>query len=165
GSTQAQVDITNRYAVANLLRVDRFLRDVERQGPFQDDDDLETRGAAWQFLRYALDRHGGDPRTLLSGLVDSRDNGLTNFEGVFSVDASEWFGDEAVSVFADDWVTSVDGIYTQPSWNFRALLEWINTDGFVILSRTVTDGSSLNLRLQSWGAAYLRTAVANGRVG
>ena len=165
GGTQQRLDVTNRYAISNLLRVDRFIRDVERQGPFQGDDDLATRGASWQFLRYALDRNGGDPRVLLSGLVDSRQSGVPNLEGVFGIDAREWFVDEAVSVYADDWASGIAERYRQPSWDFRALFDWISDDGFAILDHELDDGDSLTLRLQGWGTGYLRTAVAAGTVG
>jgi hypothetical protein len=43
--TQERVDITVLYGISNLLRLDNYLKDVEAQGPFQDDDDLATRGA------------------------------------------------------------------------------------------------------------------------
>ena len=164
GGTSKQLDITNRHAISNLLRVDRYLREVEQQGPFQGDDDLATRGAAWQFLRYAMDRHGGDPRMLLSTLVDSRTSGLENVEAVFDMDAADWFADAAISLFTDDHVPGIGDVHQQPSWNFRTLFDWINGDGFVLRNRPLRN-EELSVHLQGWGTAYLRTAVGTGRTG
>ena len=60
-------DAANRYAIANLARFREYLKATRSESPFGEpqpdesgdrDDDLETRGAIWSFLRYAADRRG-----------------------------------------------------------------------------------------------------------
>lgn len=164
GGTQQRLDVTNRYGISNLMRLDEYLRDPERQGPFQDDDDLATRGASWQYLRYAIDRHGGDERFLLSSLVDSRTSGLANLEAVFGADPRMWFVDDVTGLYADDAVSGAAAVHRHPSWNFRSLFDWINDDGFGLRTRELRDGESASLRLQAWGTAYFRTAVSAARI-
>lgn len=164
-SSSRTVDAANRYAIPNLLRVDNYLREVEVEGPFQSDDDLATRGASWQFLRYAIDRDGDNARVLLSALVDSPESGLENLESVFGADPRAWYVDHAVSLLTDDHVHGVGAQFTQPSWNFRELLDLLNGDGYVLDTRTLGAGEEMSVRLEEWGSAFVRTAVARGRVG
>lgn len=165
-SSQQQVDAANLFALGNILRLDNYLRSTELEGPFQEDDDLATRGAAWQFLRYALDRQGGDEQTLLSQLVNSRTGGLENLEQVMGINARAWFVDDAVALFADDYVPGLGELHRFPSWDFRSILDYLNEDeGFVISSRDLPDRSIEEVRLEGWGAAYLRAGVQTGRTG
>lgn len=164
-SSQQQVDAANLFALGNILRLDNYLQSTEIEGPFQEDDDLATRGAAWQFLRYALDRQGGDDHTLLSQLVNSRTSGLENLEQVMGINAGAWFVDDAVALFADDYVPGLTEPHRFPSWDFRSILDYLNDDGFVINTRALTDRTSEEVRLEGWGAAYLRAAVRTGQTG
>lgn len=164
-ASERTVDAANRYALANLLRLDVYLRDVEAEGPFQSDEDLATRGASWHFLRYALDRHGGDVQTLLSELVDSPTAGLENLANVFGVDPRDWFADNALSVFTDDHVIGVDSRYTHPSWNVRDVLNLLNPDGYQLQSRELGPDDAMTLQLAPWGSAFVRVEVPTGEVG
>lgn len=164
-STQQQVDAANDYAISNLLRLDSFLRDVQRQGPFQLDDDLETRGAIWQFLRYALDRHAGDDGAVLRALVDAKSTGMPNLTAALGADPADWFVDDAVALYADDAVVGLPARFRHPSWDFRSILGWINDDGYVVESRTLGDGQVLSVNLVGWGTGYVRFGVGPGRVG
>ena len=165
-STEQQVNAANGYAVPNLLRLDSYLRDVERQGPFQPDDDLETRGAIWQFLRYALDRHSGDDRTVLRALVDANASGLPNLRAAFGMEPTDWFVDDVVAVYADNAVQGLAPRHRHPSWNFRSLLGFLNgAEGFVVEHRTLADGQVLSVGLEDWGAGYVRMRVGPGQVG
>lgn len=46
----------NAYATSNLGRFSRYLKDPSDQSPYANNDVLETRGAAWSWLRYLADR-------------------------------------------------------------------------------------------------------------
>jgi hypothetical protein len=162
--TQERVDITVLYGISNLLRLDNYLQDVEAQGPFQDDDDLATRGASWQYLRYALDRKGGDQRALLRGLVDSPSAGLENLESVLGADPIAWFVDDVAGLYADDAVTAAASEFRHPSWQYRPVLDWA-ADGFRLQVRSLVQGPATALELEGWGTAYLRAAVSAGTVG
>ncbi|HEX6068367.1 MAG TPA: Ig-like domain-containing protein [Longimicrobiaceae bacterium] len=162
--TQERVDITVLYGISNLLRLDNYLKDVEAQGPFQDDDDLATRGASWQYLRYALDRKGGDQRALLRSLVDSHTAGLENLQAVLGVDPIAWFVDDVTGLYADDAVAAAATEFRHPSWQYRPVLDWA-ADGFRLKVRPLTQGLTTSLELEGWGTGYLRAAVTAGTVG
>ncbi|MGI9140602.1 MAG: Ig-like domain-containing protein [Gemmatimonadaceae bacterium] len=60
-TSQTRLDAFNSYMISNAARFSRYLKDPTSNAPYQKDDDLETRGAIWSFLRYLADR--GTPGT------------------------------------------------------------------------------------------------------
>ena len=55
-ANQQRVDAFNSYMISNAARFSNYLRAPGIHSPYQRDDDLETRGAIWAFLRYLADR-------------------------------------------------------------------------------------------------------------
>lgn len=55
-ATQQRLDAVNAYQTSNLARFRNYLRAPSNNSPYQGDDDLETRGASWSWLRYLADR-------------------------------------------------------------------------------------------------------------
>lgn len=58
-ATQQRLDAVNTYQISNLARFRNYLRSPSGNSPYQRDQggpDLETRGAAWSWLRYLADR-------------------------------------------------------------------------------------------------------------
>ncbi len=58
-ATQQRLDAVNAYQTSNLGRFRNYLRAPSSNSPYQADaggPDLETRGAAWSWLRYLADR-------------------------------------------------------------------------------------------------------------
>ena len=47
-------------SAGNIQRLASYFVDAEARSPYSDNDDLETRGATWAFLRYAADRVNGN---------------------------------------------------------------------------------------------------------
>ena len=87
-----------------------------------------------------LARQEGDEQALLSQLVNSRTTGLENLEQVMGINARAWFVDDAVALFADDYVPGLGELHRFPSWDFRSILDYLNEDeGFVISSRDLPD--------------------------
>lgn len=112
------------YGASNLVRYSYFIDDLSNQSPFQDDDDLETRGAIWSFLRYAADHAAGPERELWYGLANSPRSGDANLAAVLGTDPDalrrRWF----VSIMTDDRtpIIPMHTAFSQPSWNSRELL-------------------------------------------
>jgi hypothetical protein len=75
-SSQQAADATNKFMVANLGRFRAYLQETAAQSPYDDDDDLETRGAAWSFLRYAADRPGASTHSACGATIDLAAGGL-----------------------------------------------------------------------------------------
>ncbi|MCR4338592.1 MAG: hypothetical protein NUW01_01765, partial [Gemmatimonadaceae bacterium] len=49
------------YMRSNAIRFLRYQQSPSEDAPYDSDDDLETRGAIWSFLRYLADRGAGAP--------------------------------------------------------------------------------------------------------
>lgn len=145
------------YMAPNTGRYFSFLGDPERNSPYETDDDLATRGAIWNFLRYAADRRNGDDSALWSSLVNSRLIGMANLRAALGTDPIPLFRDWAVSVYMDDAVAGVDPRFTQPSWNFRNLL----VGGYPLAVRRFTGDGTVAFPLDAGGAAYVRFGTAS----
>jgi hypothetical protein len=76
----------NAFMVSNASRYLNHLTDPERDSPYQTDDDVGTRGAIWNFLRYAADRRAGDDQQLWNTLLNSRTTGMTNLRAALGTD-------------------------------------------------------------------------------
>jgi hypothetical protein len=158
-AARASLDL---FADQNERRYQEYLRNPETRTPYNDDDDLADRGGAWAFLRYLADRRNGNDQQLWLSLVNNDVVGLANLREVLGQDPIPFFRDFAVSVYTDNAVAGVPAIFTQPSWNQRALLPAIYT-GFQLKVRPLTSGNGQSFSLTAGGAAYLRAAVAPGR--
>jgi hypothetical protein len=166
-STDVILNAVNNFQIANLGRTISYMEDMQGNGPFEpNDDDLETRGAIWQFLRYAVDRKNGTDRDFWFALVNSTTTGLDNLRTALAIDPGAWLADFTTAQYTDDAVAGVNPRYTFPSWNFRSVLPAINDDIFPLETRLLPDGRRIALDLSDYGGtAYLRVGVGAGGVG
>jgi|DewCreStandDraft_2_1066082.scaffolds.fasta_scaffold00075_117 hypothetical protein len=163
-SSDALRNAFNRYQASNFGRLIRYLQNPERHSPYDADDDLETRGAAWAFLRYAADRRGGDERDLWFNLVNSSQTGLANLQARLGTDPVPWVREWTVSVYTDDAVVT-EARYQQPSWNFRSIMSgFTSTGGRYPLKVVRLDSatSPYSFTLNAGSGAFLRGGVAPG---
>lgn len=152
----------DQYNLENVVRYIYYLGWPEESSPMGEVEQLETRGAAWAFLRYIADREPSDDAAMWRRLVDSATSGLKNLESVLGVDPRAWMHDWQISVFTDDAGVAVRPEYTQPSWNFRALTPLLDPSGMFPLRVTGLGPDSPGLSLQGGGAAYFQVAVGSG---
>jgi hypothetical protein len=155
-SSQPQVDAFNTYQLQNFLRLGSYMQAPETNSPYAGNDNLETRGAIWQLLRYAADRKGGTEQTTWSQLVNSTTIGQTNFNAVFG-SITTMSRDWAVAQFTDDASLGVAANYTNPSWNFRTLMPALYTT-FPLLTHFL-GATPVSLSIAGGGAAYLRFRI------
>ena len=160
-SSQAQLDAINAYQIQNLGRLSLYMAAPETHSPYAQNDDLETRGATWQLLRYAADRKGGEERNTWFALVNSTTVGQANFNAVFG-NIIGMTRDWAVAQIADDAGLPVAAIYMHPSWNFRSLLPALNSGKFPLLTRPLASGTPVEITLRGGGAGYVRFRVPAG---
>jgi hypothetical protein len=154
----------NEYATGNLGRLASFLETPESSSPFAADDNLETRGAAWSFLRYAADRANGDDAKLWARLVNAKNAGRANLSAALGgANLDEWLRDWAVSNFASGQVAGLDARFAARSWNFRDIFASISSAGYPLATRALAEGRAEHLTLGNGSAAYLRFGVARGR--
>lgn len=110
-----------RFMLHNLERLGLMLVRPARSS-FMGSDLLETRGAAWLFLRYLADRRGGDERAFWTTLVKDADiSGLANIERALGEDPRPWVADWAAALYLDDSGVNAPPEYQISSWDFRSL--------------------------------------------
>lgn len=157
------------FANPNFSRLRQWLMRPDTSGPFKDANMATpaSSGAAWSFLRYAADRHGGSEAALWNAMVASPDTGMTNLANRLGADPRPWFRDWAAAIYLDDAVAGVPAAYTQPSWNFRSLFASLDygpeagcTCSFDLNVRHPANGVAQAFALsRNGGSAYLRLAV------
>jgi hypothetical protein len=152
------------FGQQNYGRYVEYVRNPETQTPYNDDDELGDRGAAWAFLRYVADRRNGNDQQLWYNLVNNDVTGLANLQEVLGQDPVPLFRDFTVSVYTDDAVAGIPAIFTQPSWNHRALAQALS-NGLPLRTRPMTSGTPASFTLNAGGAAYLRAAVEANKRG
>ncbi|HEU0051861.1 MAG TPA: hypothetical protein VFQ39_01745, partial [Longimicrobium sp.] len=170
GGSAAATDAFFKYAYDDFTRLREWLVSPTASGPFQDDDDLATRGAAWAFLRYASDRDGRNPSAFFSALLNSTTSGTANLQAVLGTDPLPWARDWTAAMYADDAGIGTAAPYTNPSWNFRSL--YANLDyspgpacscAYELAVRDPSNGVADAFSLAEGGAAaYARVGVSPG---
>ena len=158
-SSPAQLDAANTYVVDNMVNVSEYMVAPESNAPYANNDLLETRGAAWQLLRYSGDRKGGQETSTWRALINSSFSGIANFGNVFG-NATTFTRDWVVAQFTDDVGLPVAVNYTNPSWNYRTVLPPLQQNGLFPLRTQQLLSAPVSVSLVSGGASYTRFRVA-----
>jgi hypothetical protein len=152
----------------NTLRYRSYLLRPEIQSPIGFDvfdADLQTRGAAWSFLRYVADRMTPAAETAFwQKLVNSTTAGVPNLTSALGGSPYPLLRDWAISVFLDDNAANVDPRFQQLSWNMRS----VTTNGgtslaFPLLTRTLVDNTTTQVLLAGNGVSFMRFSVPNNQ--
>jgi predicted small lipoprotein YifL len=166
--SQTYLDAVNAYQVSNLGRLIEYLEDPEARSPYAEDDELATRGATWQLLRYAADRSSTAEQTLWRRLGNSTSSGIPNFTAAFG-DFFSHVRNWATAQYTDDAVAQAPAEYRHLSWHYRSLLPTLinntNPPPYPLKTRSLVNGTPLSLTLRGGSAAYLRFGVGSGATG
>ncbi|MEO6527999.1 MAG: hypothetical protein ABIP93_15370 [Gemmatimonadaceae bacterium] len=148
---------------SNVSRYRLFLAAPSENSPLRSDDSLATRGATWNFLRYAADRKagsGGSDVPTWQALANSTSTGVTNLRNVFGANIGGLLRDWSISQYTDDLVTGAASEYTQPSWNFHSVFPALTGAGNTYPLRTsALVGGSASGTLIGGGSAFYRFAI------
>lgn len=113
----------NEYMSGNLSNFRTFLEEPDTIS-LMGIDNLSTRGATWNFLRYAADRSGRGDEEFFFDVVNATNAGLDNLDDVIGDGtALDWMRDWTVSVYADDFVSGLAPRYRATTWNLRSIYE------------------------------------------
>ena len=124
---RASVQLKNAFNAdqgSNAGRYREYLLAPSTSSPIRNDDSLSTRGATWDFLRYAADRKnrmGGSDASVWQALVNSTTSGIANLRQVFGPNLGMMLSDWSVSNYTDDIVPGVSADFSQPSWNWHSI--------------------------------------------
>lgn len=156
------------FQTNNARRYSSYLARTETQAPIgfdAGDDDLQTRGAIWNFLRFAADHlPPGTESAFWFNLVNSKTSGINNLTTALGAAPNSLLRDWAISVFMDDNAANVDQRFQEPSWNLRSTLTGGGTSTpFALSTRALTDNVSTSVQLAGSGVAFLRFSVPVGQ--
>ncbi len=168
-------DQFRNYASQNFSRFYSFLTAPEVNSPYAPNDSLATRGAIWNFLRYAAGRQGADGEaTFLRALVNANTTGVANLQSVLSGSQfADYLRDWSVSLIADDFSASttaaLSSAYITPSWNFRSIFPGLRFSGgsplgvYPIATRSLLSGTPQRVLLAGGTSSFIRFGIPAGR--
>lgn len=170
-----RVDQFRNYASQNFARFYSYLIAPEVNSPYAPNDSLATRGAIWNFLRYAAGRQGADGEApFLRSLVNSNTTGVANLQNVLSGSQfADYLRDWTVSLIADDFsvgtTAALSSNYIMPSWNFRSIFPGLRFSGgtalgvYPIATRSLLSGSPQRVLLAGGTSSFVRFGIPAGR--
>ncbi|MGH7619667.1 MAG: hypothetical protein ACREPM_20835, partial [Gemmatimonadaceae bacterium] len=155
------------FEANNHARYTTYLQRTELQAPIgfdAFDTDLQTRGAIWNFLRFAADHQAlGTENSFWFKLVNSTTTGVANLTNVLGTTPYSLMRDWAISLYVDDFAPNVDPRFQQPSWNMRSALTNNGTSLAYPLSTRTLGSNSQSVLLAGNGVSFLQFSVANGQ--
>jgi hypothetical protein len=156
------------FEANNHARYRTYLGRTELQSPIgfdSFDDDLQTRGAIWSFLRFVADHQpAGTENAFWFKLVNSTTSGVANLTNALGTSPYGLMRDWAISLYLDDNAANVDPRFQQPSWNMRSVLTNGGVSlGYPLSTRTMNNNGTQSVLLAGNGAAFLRFAVPDGQ--
>ena len=170
-ANQKNVDAYNFDQQANFGRFNEYLVRTSTSSPYAPDDSLWTRGATWSFLRYAADHRGTSDGDTFFKLVNSTTTGMANLQNVFGSNLPAIFRDWAVAMISDD-IPGVSSEWTHPSWNFKAIFQYIANHNsqapfrsYPLVTTSLSDNSPVAVTLNGGGASYVRFGIGANQVG
>lgn len=166
----------SNYGSQNFSRFYTFLINPEANSPYAPNDSLATRGAAWNFLRFAAGRQGAAGESAFyRALVNSTLTGRNNLSAVLggNTQFADYLRDWTVSLIADDFSVAVtaalDARYIIPAWNFRSIYPGLRFNGgnplgvYPINARSLSSGTTQRIWLAGGTSSYVRFALQPNR--
>jgi len=169
----SQSDDFNAFFFQNFARLTYWMVDPNQFSPMSKmaDTSLATRGAAWAFLRYAVDNYSnGDPRSLTRALAAGPDTGVVNFTGATRVPVDTLVKDWLVSMYADhSGIAGLDPKYQYRSYDFPSVMPTVSA---TVLNRptatypleviSIGTGVSISSTNLSGTGTYYKVSVTAG---
>lgn len=170
-ANQTRMDQFRNYISQNFSRFYNFLIAPEASSPYAPNDSLSTRGATWNFLRYAAGRQSENGEAaFFHALVNSRTAGVSNLQNVLSGSQfADYLRDWSVALIADDYsiatTAALNPAYTIPAWNFRSIYPGLRFGNgaalgvYPIATRTLRSNEPQRVRLAGGTSSYLRFSI------
>ena len=165
---QTSIDAFNNYQGANIGRFEEFLGKPSQTSVYGNNDELETRGATWNLLRYLADHRNATDAQTWQALVNSKLSGQQNLASVFGSDYMTQIRDWATTVFSDDITGVADARFLEQSWNLRDIFpNLVNGSGqrlgkYPLQVTPLADAVPANVSILAGGEAYIRFSVPSG---
>jgi hypothetical protein len=175
GGSTTKSALFSSYASQNFSRFYSYLLAPEINSPYAPNDSLATRGAIWNFLRYAAGRQGASAEaTVLRAIVNSLTVGTANLQNALpGGQFADYLRDWTIALIADDYSSSVvaalDPKYQIAAWNFRGIYPGLRFSSgsalgvYPIATRSLVSSVPQRITLAGGTSSFLRFSVAGGR--
>jgi hypothetical protein len=151
-------------ASQNFSRLFDYLEDPTKFSPVASGDSLATRGSAWSFLRYAVDRLNTTESTVWKRFGNSVLDGMPSLAYGLGTDPAPLFRDWVLANYLDDTGFSADARFAHPSWNFRDIYAKTYVNGrFPLKVTPLVNAAPVTVQQVGLSASYFRLAVAAGQ--
>lgn len=152
----------NRYMGNNFSDFAKYLSRPDTASLMGPPDELTTRGAIWNFLRYASDRSPVSDTAFYHDLVNGTESGVANLNAALGGEVTrDWISDWAVSLYADDHVAGLDPRFRVDTWNLRSIYENSTLQQYPLDLHSLTNGGTVEANLQAGGTILSRFGVTN----
>ena len=161
-------------ASSNFSRFLGYIESPSAASPIDDDDGLETRGAAWAFLRYSVDRAFASDAGVWTRFSNSVKTGLNTVMDGLLTDPRPYLADFALANYVGDLGINSEPRYIHKSWNYRDI--YAKTFGsrdannvftplgsYPIGLSGLSDAAPASVSVKGGSASYHRLAVPAGR--
>jgi len=166
-ANQNELNAINNYQIQNLLRLNSYLAAPATNSPYAQNDSLQTRGATYELLRYAMDESANSNSSYLHALINTQNTGIVNFNTVFAGTFTNIFAAVQQQVLANFFGGSgitVDPKYSFPSWNYRDVIgNGLDSNKNPLAMNPLLGTTSFTLT--GGGAGYARFRVAANGAG
>ena len=175
GGTAARSTEFSNYASQNFSRFYSFITNPEANSPYAPNDSLATRGAIWNFLRFAAGRQGAaGEAAFYRALVNATTTGVANLSNVLpGGQFGDYLRDWAVSIMADDFsaaeTAALDLRFVLSAWNFRSIFPGLRFSGgnalgvYPIATRSLQNNATQRVALAGGTSSYVRFGIASGK--
>ena len=175
GGTAARSAEFSNYASQNFSRFYSFIINPEANSPYAPNDSLATRGAIWNFLRFAAGRQGANGEAAFyRALVNATTTGVANLSNVLpGGQFGDYLRDWAVSIMADDFsvaeTAALDLRFVVSAWNFRSIFPGLRFSGgnalgvYPIATRSLQNNATQRIALAGGTSSYVRFGIASGK--
>jgi len=162
-------------ASSNFSRLLEYLDDPGKASPVDDvNDELSTRGAAWSFLRYSVDRAFTTDVGVWARFTNSTQTGLNTVALGLQTDPRPYLSDFVLATYISDLGISNDPRFRHKSWNYRDIFSKtfgsrdengvFTPNGFYPLKVTgLSNRVPAPASVRGGSASYYRLAVPAGR--
>ena len=135
---------------SNFVRFYLYLLDPANHSPIVLNDDLETRGATWAFLRYAVDRSYSSDGGVWQRFGNSTTTGLGTLAFGLQRDPKPLMRDFALANMTGD----------HPSWDFGSVFTEVFVDGIYPLPFTaLKDATAIPVAANGGSASYYKFSI------
>ena len=144
---------------SNFVRFYLYLLDPSNNSPIDDGDALETRGATWAFLRFAVDQSFSSDAGVWQRFSNSTTTGLGTLTLGLQRDPTSLLRDFAVANFAQ----LSDPRYIHPSWNYPDVFSQLFvTQSYPRTVGVLAEASPMGVAARGASASYYAFAVDSG---